>query len=262
MELNVRRCDYCGAPLSAAYYFCRNCSQPYTKVEFVLPKVSVPYLSDGAKVKQIAPGALRIFWLYVSIILGTGIIGAALFGLESSSYAFELFASFVFGAVTLGLAIYHFDTLKPQLSRPGFGNVAAWLAFPLLLVLLAVNYVYHVAFIEFLGLTEVFKPEESYTQIFRSYPAAVFFVAVLPAVTEEIADRGLIQEWLQKAVSPWKAIVFTSFLFGISHFSVYSLPYLFTVGLLLGWLKWRTGSLYPSILIHFLHNWAVITWME
>ena len=119
MELDARRCEYCGAPLSAAYYFCRNCSQPYTKVEFVLPKVSVPYLSDGARVNQIAPGALRIFWLYVSVILGTGIIGAAIFGLESSSYSFELFASFIFGIVTLGLAIYHFDTLKPSSSSSG-----------------------------------------------------------------------------------------------------------------------------------------------
>jgi membrane protease YdiL (CAAX protease family) len=25
------------------------------------------------------------------------------------------------------------------------------------------------------------------------------------------------------------------------------------------WTRWRTGSLYPSILIHFLHNLVVVT---
>ena len=29
-------------------------------------------------------------------------------------------------------------------------------------------------------------------------------------------------------------------------------------GNLLGWVKWKTGSLYPSILLHFLHNLIVL----
>jgi membrane protease YdiL (CAAX protease family) len=42
------------------------------------------------------------------------------------------------------------------------------------------------------------------------------------------------------------------------HFSIVSFPYLFALGVLLGWTKWKTGSLYPSMLIHFLHNLVVI----
>ena len=34
------------------------------------------------------------------------------------------------------------------------------------------------------------------------------------------------------------------------------------VGLLLGWVKWKTGSLYPSMLIHFLHNYIVLEYFE
>jgi membrane protease YdiL (CAAX protease family) len=51
---------------------------------------------------------------------------------------------------------------------------------------------------------------------------------------------------------------FASFLFAAMHFSIVSFPYLFLVGALLGWTKWKTGSLYPSMLIHFLHNFIVI----
>ena len=51
---------------------------------------------------------------------------------------------------------------------------------------------------------------------------------------------------------------FAAALFAVLHFSLLSLPYLFMVGLLLGWAKWKTGSLYPSILVHFLHNLIVL----
>ena len=32
-------------------------------------------------------------------------------------------------------------------------------------------------------------------------------------------------------------------------------------GLLLGWVRWKTGSLYPSMLLHVLHNYAVIAFL-
>jgi membrane protease YdiL (CAAX protease family) len=46
------------------------------------------------------------------------------------------------------------------------------------------------------------------------------------------------------------------------HFSVLSAPYLLLVGMLLGWAKLKTGSLYPTMLIHFLHNFIVITFFH
>ena len=262
MELDVRRCEYCGAALSSQFYFCQNCSQPYTKVEFVLPKVSAPYLSDRARIEMLAPGALKIFWLYLGVLLGITIVGVLIFGMEAASTSFAVFSTLAFAAVTLVLAVLYFDTLKPQLSTTGLGNAATWLALPLLVGCLMVNYVYHVLFVNAIGLGELAQEQQTYTEIFAGYGSAVFFVAVLPAIAEEIADRGLIQHWLQQALPPARAIAFAAFLFAITHFSVFSLPYLFLVGLLLGWLKWKTGSLFPSIAVHFLHNWAVITWMD
>lgn len=39
-----------------------------------------------------------------------------------------------------------------------------------------------------------------------------------------------------------------------------AIPYLFGFGVTLGWVKWKTGSLYPPMLIHLLHNWVVVQW--
>ena len=58
------------------------------------------------------------------------------------------------------------------------------------------------------------------------------------------------------------AVLIASALFMALHFSVLSAPYLLLVGMLLGWAKLKTGSLYPSMLIHFLHNFIVISFFR
>jgi membrane protease YdiL (CAAX protease family) len=90
----------------------------------------------------------------------------------------------------------------------------------------------------------------------------IFSVCVFPAVTEEIAFRGLVQHWLHVAVQPRQAIVYAAALFTALHFSILSAPTLFLAGCLLGWLRWRTGSLWPPIVVHFLHNLAVVTFFD
>ena len=255
-------CHYCGTTLDPSLYFCPNCSTPVQRVEEVLPRVSAPYLSDSKRVELLAPGSIRVFWAYLGLILGAGIVGVALFGPgDDNAGAFHVFFGLVFSAFTLGFAVFHFPTLAPQFRRTGFGHPAAWIGLFLLLPLLGVNFLYQVVFVEALGLDEILEYDSS-DGLFTSRAALVLFVAVIPGITEEIAYRGLIQEWLEKAIEPRKAITVASFLFAISHFSVFSFPYLFAAGWLLGWMKWKTRSLFPSMVVHFLHNFAVITWME
>ena len=73
--------------------------------------------------------------------------------------------------------------------------------------------------------------------------ALVFSFCVFPAVTEEIAFRGLLQHWLQLAIKPIHAMTVASALFAAVHFSVLSFPYLLLAGMLMGWTKYKTGSL-------------------
>ena len=123
------------------------------------------------------------------------------------------------------------------------------------------NFVYH-----FVILDSLFENlgigDRDYREIFPSFAGLVLFVCIIPGIMEEVAFRGLIQHWFHAVVSPSKAIIVASAMFAAAHFSPISAPYLFAVGLLLGWLRWKTGSLYPSMIIHFLHNFAVILLIE
>ena len=82
---------------------------------------------------------------------------------------------------------------------------------------------------------------------------------LLVNLTEEIAFRGLVQYWLDVSLTPTKALLLGSAMFAGLHVSIISFPYLFCVGAVLALVRRRTGSLYPGMLIHFLHNLVVIS---
>jgi membrane protease YdiL (CAAX protease family) len=128
-------------------------------------------------------------------------------------------------------------------------------------VVLAVNFFWHDVVLHWLsgGAAEEWTVE--YLDNLRQHMGPLTMIlsfCIVPAVTEEIAFRGLMQHWLGVAIKPVYAILVAAALFAALHFSVYSFPVLFLVGILLGWTKMKTQSLYPSMVIHFLHNLAVI----
>ena len=85
-------------------------------------------------------------------------------------------------------------------------------------------------------------------------------LALVPAVCEELLFRGYLMRALLAVASPRKAIVTSALLFGVFHVLTTSvlgterlLPSTF-LGLILGWVCWRSRSILPSILLHACHN--------
>lgn len=82
-------------------------------------------------------------------------------------------------------------------------------------------------------------------------------VAVTPAICEELVFRGLLMSAFRSRVSDSKAIVYTALLFGLFHMSVHRFVPTFFLGLLLGIVLVRGGSIALTILFHVLHNGVV-----
>ena len=250
-------CRYCGARLNLRYYFCVACATPYKDMDTVVPQGRPPQLTEGERVQLQAPGAAPLFWTYFTVAIATSVISAYVFGPEANAEAM-LFADTVALVVTCIFAAMYWRSLSAQFRRPGFDHAEAWIALALLAPALGVNYLY------FAFLTDVagFETMSLGDLLADLGPVgAVLLFCLYPAVTEEIAFRGLLQHWLHVTTRPSRAIVIASLLFAALHFSIPSLPYLFAFGCLLGWVKWKTGSLYPAMLIHFLHNLVVIEFM-
>lgn len=83
----------------------------------------------------------------------------------------------------------------------------------------------------------------------------VIVIALLPAICEELCFRGALQRILiQLTRSPWVGIVITAILFSALHLQFMGfLPRMF-LGIVLGALYWYSGSLWTSILAHFVNN--------
>jgi len=83
---------------------------------------------------------------------------------------------------------------------------------------------------------------------------AILIVVVLWPMVEEILFRGLLFGALRKWLTPAWTIVITAVLFATIHGDPYFLVPLVAVGILLGWVRHRTGSVWFSVVIHILNN--------
>lgn len=139
----------------------------------------------------------------------------------------------------------------PSVLRMGGIGVLAWLG----IAAIGVVYFHLVTRILHLPLLE---PDQEFR--IAGYPGWVAWcsIALLPAIWEELAFRGLIQGALAKLLRPTEAVVVTALIFAIIHRMPLSFPYLALLGLLLGLLRQRSGSLLPGMLVHLVNNTAAM----
>ncbi len=77
--------------------------------------------------------------------------------------------------------------------------------------------------------------------------------AIVPAFVEEFACRGLVMGALKKHGEGF-AIMSSAILFGFIHGNFQQIPFAFMVGLILGFVAIKCGSIWPAIFIHFYNN--------
>lgn len=86
----------------------------------------------------------------------------------------------------------------------------------------------------------------------------VFFMALVPALCEELFFRGYALSGLRPAVGKWAAIGITALAFGMAHYSAMRLVPTAALGILFGLLAIQYRSIWPAILAHLLHNGLAI----
>lgn len=113
------------------------------------------------------------------------------------------------------------------------------------------------------GLDEkqVSAAQETITKL-RQAPLALLLVvfAVAPAVVEELCFRGYLFSALRSVLTPLRTVLATAILFGLFHVLTGSallierfIPSTF-MGLIIGVAAIRSGSVFPGMVIHLVHN--------
>ena len=135
------------------------------------------------------------------------------------------------------------------LSKP-WGTLL-WVALFTLGTIIPLSFLY-----EQLGI----EMDENTQQIFSSLmkePWGYVAVGILAPLAEEVVFRGAILRTLLGIMSKknhWVAIIISAALFGLAHFNAAQFVNALLMGLLLGWMYYRTKSLVPGILLHWVNN--------
>ncbi len=106
-------------------------------------------------------------------------------------------------------------------------------------------------------LPSIFDPNDNLAELFDlvAHPVTIPLTLVVVApLTEEFIFRGLILGGLLRRTSPTKAILLSATLFSGMHLNLIQLPTTFMIGLVYGWIYYRTRSLGLCIFAHMLNN--------
>jgi membrane protease YdiL (CAAX protease family) len=180
-----------------------------------------------------------------------------------------MFGTFVFPPLALTLLMKNYNFSFLYLNR-GLGAQKTIILFALVLISLPIitmlanwNSTLHLP--EFMSETETWIIEKDIqltglTERFMLTAGIggllinLLVMAILPAFGEEFVFRGILMKWFSKSMGVHAAIFLSAFLFSAIHIQFLGFFPRFFMGLLLGYVFYWSGSLWASILLHFLNN--------
>ena len=84
-------------------------------------------------------------------------------------------------------------------------------------------------------------------------------LGLLAPIVEELVFRGLLYGWLAGRWSNLVAFVLSSLAFAAAHTEPLHILLVLPLGFWFGWLRWRTGSLVPTIVAHIINNTIAVS---
>lgn len=198
---------------------------------------------------------LRVAWW----LFGTLLFTSFCFGIAYSIAPqgdFQSWMTLIDGVLILGFATYYRAEILPLLN-PSALDVPAWkklaIAAAILFVVLGTAfYLLEETGVPFERITdEMWRHDYSLWQLLALYSLA-------PAFFEEIAFRGIIFHRLRLVLGEREGWLVQAAFFSVLHLSPVIFVTHFAMGLIFGWLRMRTGSLIPGMILHASWNAANI----
>lgn len=212
----------------------------------------IPLTGTDISTSPIKSAVGLYFALLFTNIMGV-VVSAALSPTDNSNNAAtEIVITIVDTCIVLVWLVLQRGTIAIALrQRPHVGWL--FMAVGLAFVTFGVAQLLTTGLVSFFGVQEI-DMGESFREAGYSWVGVILCVCLQPAIIEELAFRGLIFSALQRVLGDREVVIVSALMFMVLHLAVPSFPHLLLIGLILGWLRLRTGSLYPGMLLHFTHN--------
>ena len=133
------------------------------------------------------------------------------------------------------------------------GPVPGWLLLALPVLVFSADML--LTLVQFLHLPK-FSSGETYRELLKMPVVGFLMLCVAAPVLEELLLRGVLLQGLLRNFPnrPWIAIGQSALIFGVMHLNPPQSVATFGLGLLMGWLYYRTRSLWLCMGVHFLNN--------
>ena len=200
-------------------------------------------------------------WVIVFFLIAVGGLGiGTLLSVVCSAAGMDVasinpLASYLLPLVPAFVYIYRSapTTSKPvKIEQPYTGRINRLALYPMLAAaILTLGFVTE-------PLSSIFPMPEYVEQIFEkilnnSFWAFATTVVAAP-ICEEFFLRGIMMRGLLHHTSPAKAILWSAFFFAVIHLNLWQAIGAFIAGIFLGWIYWKTRSLWACIFVHAINN--------
>jgi membrane protease YdiL (CAAX protease family) len=245
------RCPGCGVVFEYSPPECAACGTFIPgKVDRATPVVASSAADASGVVRRAQSGARGVMGVFL-VSLASGVVASVAAHLGVSGPRLEVAMTAVFAFVALVCAFAARAELAPLLRTTGGwrGGLTALVGFGLMV---AVGAVYFRAFRVFGFFSELSVDE--FTGMGWPRWTTYVLVSVAPGVLEELTFRGYVMARLEPLLSPRETLVVQAALFSLLHLGPVVFPSHFGIGLVLGLVRRRTRSLYPSMAVHMGWN--------
>jgi membrane protease YdiL (CAAX protease family) len=195
-----------------------------------------------------------VTWLYGLLLLTSLICGIGYSVDPDGDFGF--WTTLVDAIVITGFAWHFRQEIAPLLNPSTLdGQAARKLGIAAAVQFVALGAVFYL--LEKTGLPFERITDEMQRHDYRLWQLLALY-SLMPAVFEEIGFRGVIFGRLRRMLGENEAWVVQAAFFSVLHLSPVIFPTHFAMGMIFGWLRMRTGSLLPGMVLHAAWNAANI----
>lgn len=199
------------------------------------------------------------FILYIILNFISGIAVTSLMGTDSNQMIFSTLWQIIFFVPILYIGV----KLSKERAKDVFSIHKTGAADILLSIILTIAISPILSFLSAIGSLLFPNNSVETLNVASQYPLwlSILSLCIIPAVCEELVFRGVIFSGL-KNMEIKKACLVGGFIFAVAHFSFQSLLYTFFIGTIFCYIVYRTKSVIPCIIAHFMLNFTqVIVYM-
>lgn len=232
-----KNCLHCKGSISAHSKFCKYCGSLQTGFDVISPD------KKWNIIKQLA--------LFYAIEIVICCIASFINFFKTLNWS--IFFDLLLAIIAVTFFCDKWKTNRGILKWPGFSFLKLFLYSALAIIGSAVvsyciKWLNHTLFSQDLYYYGLYA-SSSYGKVLM-----IIFVAIMPALFEELAFRGYLLQNLTYLADRTQAVFVSAFLFAIIHMSFLSLFWLIPFALMIGFLRLKEQTIWYGVFVHFFFN--------